>query len=64
MGRVPSEAVPGDIVCIFLGASVPHVIRDDGDGYFKLVGECYMHGTIDGEIMTREDLTLQDFKLR
>jgi len=40
------------IVCIFFGCSVPVVLKpvDDAAGkYYEMIGECYVHGMMDGE---------------
>jgi hypothetical protein len=50
IGLAPRTARKGDLLAIFLGAQVPFVIRDRGDS-FQLVGECYYHGFMDGELM-------------
>ena len=54
-GLEPSAMRPGDICCILFGASVPFVIRRC-DQAFKLVGECYIHGVMRGEIVAEEPL--------
>ena len=41
----------GDTVPIMLGAPVPHVSQPLSNGNFKLVGECYIHGVMDGEAL-------------
>ncbi|KAJ4197284.1 hypothetical protein NW759_016334 [Fusarium solani] len=44
----------GDVVCIFFGGEVPFLVRPDGgaDGHgFRFLGECYVHGIMDGEAM-------------
>ncbi|KAF4624308.1 hypothetical protein G7Y89_g13865 [Cudoniella acicularis] len=51
MGLTPPKAQVGDLICIFFGASTPFVVREIEDGYFRLVGECYVHGLMDGEAM-------------
>ena len=42
-----------DIIAVLKGCSVPVVLRLYGElgagGYFQLVGECYVHGMMDGE---------------
>jgi hypothetical protein len=48
IGLAPRTSQPGDIVCLILGAEVPLLIRTDGDKYV-FVGECYVHGIMDGE---------------
>ncbi|KAI4223034.1 MAG: hypothetical protein LQ349_007509 [Xanthoria aureola] len=54
-GLGPSAMRPGDICCILFGARVPFVIRRC-DQAFKLVGECYIHGVMRGEIVAEEPL--------
>lgn len=46
----------GDVVALFPGMMVPFVLRptDDGESY-KLVGSCYMHGVMRGELLEPED---------
>lgn len=44
----PAHAQAGDIVAIFLGSTVPYVLRSKGDGTYWLVGECYVHGIMYG----------------
>lgn len=70
LGFVPDCARPGDLICVFDGADVPHVIRPrakqypppPGEATFKsdpeyvLVGECYMQDLMNGEALTRKDL--------
>jgi hypothetical protein len=49
----PGTSEPGDIVCIFHGSNVPHVLRprsNDQGGYI-LLGETYVHGVMDGEFV-------------
>lgn len=64
LGWVPRGALPGDIVCIFAGAEVPHILRHDGDGYYQILGDCYIHGIMEGEAMERHDLVKQTFQIR
>jgi hypothetical protein len=63
LGVVPKNAKVGDVVCVVLGAQVPFVFRrvkrgetgekgESGEGgeiSYRLVGECYVHGMMDGE---------------
>ena len=49
LGMVPRAAQEGDIICTFLGAITPFVLRPDGSGNYRLVGECYVHGLMYGE---------------
>ncbi|KAH8699399.1 hypothetical protein GQ44DRAFT_718196 [Phaeosphaeriaceae sp. PMI808] len=49
IGLAPIECCIGDIVCIFFGAVTPYILRPTGDGRYNFVGECYVHGIMDGE---------------
>lgn len=52
VGLCPGETRPGDVVAILFGATVPFVLRPGpgaSEGGFKLVGETYVHGIMDGE---------------
>jgi hypothetical protein len=51
LGRVPMGSAIGDKICILFGGCVPFVLRDSDGGYFKFIGECYIHGIMDGEAM-------------
>ncbi len=66
IGRIPHGSAVNDIICVFTGGSVPIVLRDNGDGCYEFIGECYVHGIMDGETMKRDDLTSlsRDFKIR
>ena len=59
IGLVPEHAMSGDMICIFKRARVPFLLRQNAEvgirgtstqTYF-LVGECYIHGMMDGEMM-------------
>ena len=46
----PKVTQPGDIVCVLFGGKLPFCLRPLGDRYL-LVGECYVHGLMNGEAM-------------
>ena len=52
MGLLPSSAEHGDIICVFMGGHTPFVIRPKENGFFQLIGACYIHGMMNGEIFT------------
>jgi hypothetical protein len=66
LGWVPGDAAPRDIVCILLGAETPYILRrDENDSrYYKLVGETYIHGIMQGEALKRGEFLRQKFKIR
>lgn len=39
---------PGDRICVLLGCVVPLIVRPRGNHY-ELIGECYIHGMMNGE---------------
>ncbi|KAF5624476.1 heterokaryon incompatibility (het-6OR allele) [Fusarium sp. NRRL 52700] len=57
MGLGPPDIQPGDAVCLLLGGSVAYVLRRSAHETWTYVGECYVHGIMDGEaaVKTGED---------
>ncbi len=51
IGVVPAGAGKGDVVWIFPGCNVPMVLRTMENGWYKVVGGCYLDGFMDGEAM-------------
>ena len=60
MGLAPDIAQVGDKICLISGCCTPFVIRPNGPNYC-LVGESYVHGVMDGELMS--DITFEDINL-
>ncbi|KAL8898787.1 MAG: hypothetical protein Q9207_006528 [Kuettlingeria erythrocarpa] len=53
MGLYPRGTQIGDRVCIFSGGHVPFVLRQDGErDSYQLIGECYQHGIMDGQVLS------------
>jgi len=53
LGLAPRKAREGDIVCIFYGCSVPVLLRKIRKREeYEFVGECYLHGMMDGEAVS------------
>jgi hypothetical protein len=67
LGVGPEEVRSEDTVVVFLGAHTPIIIRENADGRtFTFIGECYVHGVMDGEIwhmFERGKLKVADFVL-
>lgn len=54
IGMTPYVVRSGDVVCIFLNAKVPHVLRAraEGERGYNLVGDVfYVYGVMDGELL-------------
>ena len=50
------------VICVLFGASVPVVLRADfvGDNSdFRLIGECYVDGIMEGEAMNSPTLSIE-----
>ena len=67
IGLAPGWASKGDNICVVLGAAVPFVTRKSQNGNDMLIGECYVHGLMDGEaldmVLDEEDVFEQDIIL-
>ncbi|PHH75215.1 hypothetical protein CDD82_4536 [Ophiocordyceps australis] len=59
MGLLPIATRAGDLVVIVHGCNVPFVVRPtEREGYFGLVGECYVHGVMNGECLVGQSQSL------
>jgi hypothetical protein len=65
MGLCPRQTRPGDLVVVLYGGNVPYILRPlpglnsssgrvDRMPFFKFVGECYVHGMMDGEAIIEQ----------
>jgi hypothetical protein len=61
-GRAPLQAMKGDIIAVLLGGTVHFLLRQDGNHY-RLIGDCYVHGIMDGELFT-PDLTTETIVIK
>jgi hypothetical protein len=64
LGWVPRMTAPGDVVCILKGGRVPDVLRPCAGGTYTWVGECYVHGLMEGEAMSMSDFKIQEFTIQ
>ncbi|KAL9106298.1 MAG: hypothetical protein Q9227_008633 [Pyrenula ochraceoflavens] len=66
LGFAPDATRPGDLLAIFLGSTVPFVIRphDREVDSFWLIGECYVHGIMKGEAFDLPGFCPLDIRLR
>ena len=56
LGLGPEALRADDVVCVLGGAVMPYILRR-GVGYFRLVGECYVDGIMDGEVVAARGKT-------
>lgn len=70
VGLVPLLSRPGDLICIIFGGDTPYLVRptactDEGvvveELKCQLVGECYIHGMMDGEMISRAESRVRFF---
>lgn len=62
LGLGPADVEEGDIVVVFLGVNVPFILRPVRDKY-ALVGDCYVHGIMYGELMMTGHIEIEEFVL-
>ncbi|KAI0107174.1 heterokaryon incompatibility protein-domain-containing protein [Nemania sp. FL0031] len=51
IGIVPKQAIVGDQVAVLLGCTMPLVLRRDQGSAYSVIGECYVHNAMDGEVL-------------
>jgi hypothetical protein len=52
IGTGPCRVRKGDRICVLLGCSIPLILRPrEGQPSYQVVGECYLHGFMDGEVL-------------
>ncbi|KAL8928745.1 MAG: hypothetical protein Q9208_001523 [Pyrenodesmia sp. 3 TL-2023] len=51
IGLAPDTCRENDCIVILLGCESPMVLRPTNDGYYTVVGECYVHGLMEGEAL-------------
>ena len=57
VGLSPSMTEAGDVVAILEGAETPFILRPTADeGVFRLLGDCYLHGVMHGELVSTKEL--------
>ncbi|CZR65424.1 uncharacterized protein PAC_15324 [Phialocephala subalpina] len=59
-GIGPRDLAIGDMICILFGCSVPVVLRKVSTEQYIFIGECYVHGMMDGESLpSKQSLVLK-----
>lgn len=55
LALAPQETEQGDLLCVLYGGQLPFVLRKS-NSYFELIGEAYVHGIMDGEVVNSRNL--------
>ena len=63
MGLFPQTTRVGDQICVISGGYIPFVVRRQSENDFQLVGECYVHGIMNGEVMQMTELSSAEMTL-
>ena len=75
MGLAPQGSEPGDLVCVILGCPVPLLLRPVEEGKktsrastvgsqrYQLLGECYVDGFMNGEVMDMANIETRELLL-
>ncbi|KAF5557526.1 het-6-heterokaryon incompatibility [Fusarium mexicanum] len=64
LGVAHPSCQPGDEVVLFSGGRVPFVVRRGSAECKSIVGEAYVHGIMDGELLDSADAKWEDLHLR
>jgi hypothetical protein len=62
IGIGPHTLRPGDLVCILFGGLIPYVLRPNGE-QFIFLGECYVHGIMNGEALEEGQKRARTFSI-
>jgi hypothetical protein len=56
-GQMPIGTEKGDLVCVLIGGEVPFVLRPTGHGSssYRLIGECFLNGVMNGEMLVANE---------
>jgi hypothetical protein len=60
---VPTNAKEGDVICVLYGGEVPYVLREQDDGTYAVIGECYLNDFMHGEALSYENLRTREFSI-
>jgi hypothetical protein len=63
IGFGPRNTKSGDIIAVLKRAQTPFVLRKEGKGEYRLIGECYVHGIMHGEAWDVEGLRPRELRI-
>ena len=47
------RARKGDIICVLFGCSIPVLLREQEEGTYQFIRECYLDGFMNGEVLDK-----------
>lgn len=59
-GLFPPRSRAGDFIVVVRGGRVPLVLRSDAGVEYTLIGEAYVHGLMNAEIMHEDGVSFKD----
>ncbi|KAK7425538.1 hypothetical protein QQZ08_007979 [Neonectria magnoliae] len=64
-GLVPNSVQQGDEVVMFCGGEVPFTLREclERKGTYRLIGECYVSGIMQGEALDESDVVMKTLRI-
>lgn len=64
VGWVPEASKIGDCVCVVAGGQAPFTMRKLPGGFYQLIGECYIHGIMDGEALSGDNFAWETIQIK
>ena len=65
VGQIPLNSQIGDVIFLPLGSAVPFIGRPQRSTpeTYRLVGECYIHGIMEGQLLQSDAAGFREFVL-
>jgi hypothetical protein len=64
IGVLPEIARKGDVVALLRGGDVLYILGpSEEEGCCELIGDCYVHGLMDGEVLNGKGQADEDFEI-
>lgn len=61
IGIGPAACHPNNKLCLFFGEQVLHILREHGHSEWEFIGECYVHGMMDGQGLEEKSFAPTEF---
>lgn len=60
LGIGPESFENGDTIWLLPGAAMPFILRQLENGHFMVVGETYVHGSVQGEALDSDPVKFEE----